>query len=72
VHLENEALAIEDLEGRRWEEKISRGGRRIRRGDIAASVSAVTKSESRMEEIQGQDRRSTGASQQWILAGEGG
>jgi hypothetical protein len=72
MHLENEALAIEDLKGRRWKEKISRGGRRIRRGDIAAGVSVVTKSESRVEEIQGQDRRSVGASQQWILAGEGG
>jgi hypothetical protein len=71
VQLENEALAIEDLEDSRWEEKVSRGGRRIRRGDIAAGVSAATKSESRMEEIQGQDRRSAGASQQWISAGEG-
>jgi hypothetical protein len=51
--LEDEALAIEDLEGRRWEEKGSRGGRRICCGDIAAGVSAATKSESRMEEIQG-------------------
>jgi hypothetical protein len=63
VHLENDALAIEDLEDRRWEEKVSRGGRRIRRGDIAAGVSAATKSESGVEEIQGQDRRSAGASQ---------
>jgi hypothetical protein len=46
VHLENEALAIEDLEGRRWEEKISRGGHQIYCGDIAAGVSAATKSES--------------------------
>jgi hypothetical protein len=51
--LEDEALAIEDLEGRRWEEKGSRGGRRIRHEDIAAGVSTATKSESRMEEIQG-------------------
>jgi hypothetical protein len=71
MHLENEALAIEDIEGRRWEEKGLRGGRQIRRGDIAAGVSAATKSESGVEEIQGQDRRSAGASQQWILAGEG-
>jgi hypothetical protein len=40
VHLENEALAIEDLKGRWWEEKVSRGGHWIRRGDIAAGVSA--------------------------------
>jgi hypothetical protein len=72
MHLEDEALAIEDLGGRQWEEKGSRGGRWICCGNIAAVVSATTKSESKMEEIQGQDRRSAGASQQWILAGEGG
>jgi hypothetical protein len=55
LHLKNESLAIEDLEGRRWEEKVSRGGRRIHRGDIAASVAAAAESESRMEEILGQD-----------------
>jgi hypothetical protein len=71
VHLENEALAIEYLEDRRWEEKVSRGGRQILRGDITAGFSAATKSESGVEEIQGQDRRSVGASQQWISAGKG-
>jgi hypothetical protein len=44
VHLENEALTIEDLEGRRWEEEVSRGGRWICRGDIADGVSATTRS----------------------------
>jgi hypothetical protein len=63
VHLENEALAIEDLEGHRWEEKGSRGGRRICREDIAAGVSAAARSESIVEEIQGHDQRSTGPSQ---------
>jgi hypothetical protein len=53
VHLEDEALASEDLEGRRWEENGSRGGRRICYGNIAVGVSAAIKSESRMEEIQG-------------------
>jgi hypothetical protein len=69
--LKNEALAIEDLEDHWWEEKVSRGGRRIRRGDITAGVSAVTKSQSGVEEIQGQDRRSAVASQQWVSTGEG-
>jgi hypothetical protein len=53
--LENEALAIEDLEGRRWEEMFSGRGRRIRRGDIAAGVSNAARFESRVEEIQSQD-----------------
>jgi hypothetical protein len=53
--LDNEALAIEGLEDRRWEEEVSRGGRWIRRGDIAAGVSAATRSESGVEEIQGKD-----------------
>jgi hypothetical protein len=39
--LENEAHAVERLEDRRWEEKVPRGSRRIRRGDIAAGVSAA-------------------------------
>jgi hypothetical protein len=63
VHLENEALAIEGPEDHWQEEEVSRGGRWICRGDFAAGVSAAAESESRMEEIQGQDRRSAGASQ---------
>jgi hypothetical protein len=63
VHLENEALAIEDLEGRRWKEEVSRGGRWICRRDIAAGVSAMTRSKSEVEEIQGQDRGSACTSQ---------
>jgi hypothetical protein len=45
VHLENEALAVEELEDRWWEEKVPRGSRRIRRRGMAAGVSAVTKSQ---------------------------
>jgi hypothetical protein len=55
VHLENEALSVKELEDRRWEEEVPRRDRRIRRGDIAASVSAVTKSKSGVEEVQGKD-----------------
>jgi hypothetical protein len=55
VHLENEALAVEELEGRRWEEEVPRGDHRSRRRNITAGVSAVTKSESGVEEVQGKD-----------------
>jgi hypothetical protein len=40
--LENEALAVEEHEDRRWEEKVPRGSRRIHRGDIAAGSAAGT------------------------------
>jgi hypothetical protein len=55
VNLENEALAVEELEGRRWEEEVSRGDRRGRRGNITTGVSTATKSESGVEEVQGKD-----------------
>jgi hypothetical protein len=41
--LEDEAVTVEELEDRRWEEEVPRGSRRIRRGDIAAGVSAAAK-----------------------------
>jgi hypothetical protein len=53
--LENEALAVEELEDRRWEEKVPRGSRRIRRSDVAADVSAAAKSQPGVEEIESED-----------------
>jgi hypothetical protein len=47
--LEDEALAVEELEDRRWEEEVPRGSRRIRRGDIATGVSAAAKSQPGVE-----------------------
>jgi hypothetical protein len=55
MHLEDEAFAVLEPEERRWEEKVPRGGCRIRRGDIAAGVSAVAKSQPGVEEVQGED-----------------
>jgi hypothetical protein len=50
--LEDEALAIEEPEDRRWEEEVPRGSRR---GNIAAGVSAAAKSQPGVEEIQSED-----------------
>jgi hypothetical protein len=44
VHLEDEAFAVQEPEDRRWEEKVPRGGCRIRHGDIATGVSAAAES----------------------------
>jgi hypothetical protein len=55
VHLENEANAVGELVDHRWEEKVSRGSRRIRRGDIAAGVSAAAKSQPGVEEVKSED-----------------
>jgi hypothetical protein len=55
VHLENEALAVEEPEVRRWEEEVPRGSRRIRRGDITAGVSTAAKSQLGVEEVQSED-----------------
>jgi hypothetical protein len=41
--LENEDLAVEEHEDGRWEEEVPRGSRRIRRRDIAASISVAAK-----------------------------
>jgi hypothetical protein len=53
--VEDEALAVEELEDRRWEEEVPRGSRRICRGDIAAGVSAAAKSQLGVEEVQSED-----------------
>jgi hypothetical protein len=55
VHLEDEALAVEELEDHRREEEVPRRSRRIRRGDIAAGVSAAAKSQLGVEEVQSKD-----------------
>jgi hypothetical protein len=55
VHLENEALAFQELEDCRRDEEIPRGSRRICREIIAASVSAAPKSQPRVEKVEGQD-----------------
>jgi hypothetical protein len=55
VHLENEALAVQELEDCQREEEILRGSRRIRRRVIAAGVSAVPKSQPRVEKVEGED-----------------
>jgi hypothetical protein len=55
VHLENEALVVQELEDCRREEEIPRGSRRICRRDIAAGVSAAPKSQPRVEEVEGED-----------------
>jgi hypothetical protein len=66
--MEYEAFTVEDREGHRWEEEGPRRGRRICCGDIAAGVSAAARSKSRVEKVQGQDRRPAGPSQQWVPA----
>jgi hypothetical protein len=55
VHLENEALAVQELEDCRREEEILRGSRQIRRRVVATSVSAAPKSQPRVEEVEGED-----------------
>jgi hypothetical protein len=55
VHLDDEAFAVQEPEDRRWEEKIPRGGRRIRCGGVAAGVSAAAKSQLGVEEVQRKD-----------------
>jgi hypothetical protein len=55
VHLENEALTVEELEDCRWEEEVPRGSRRIHRRDIATSVSAAVKSQLGVEEVKSKD-----------------
>jgi hypothetical protein len=47
--LEDEAFAVQEPEDRQWEEKVPRGGRRIRCGDVAAGVSAAPKSQAGVE-----------------------
>jgi hypothetical protein len=55
VHLENEALAVEEHEDWQWVEKVPRRSRRVRRGDIAAGASTAAKSQPGVEEVQGED-----------------
>jgi hypothetical protein len=55
VHLEDEALAVEELEDRQWEEEVPQGSRWIRCGDITAGVSAAAKSQLGVEEVQSED-----------------
>jgi hypothetical protein len=70
--LENEALAVEEHEDCRWEEKVPRGSRRIRRRNIAAGVSTAAKSQPAVEKVKSEDGGSAGAPQQWVSSGEGG
>jgi hypothetical protein len=53
--LENEVLAVQELEDSRREEEIPRGSRRIRRRDIAAGVSAAPKSHLGVEKVEGEN-----------------
>jgi hypothetical protein len=53
--LEDEALSVEELEDRRWEEEVPRGSHRIRHGDIAASASAAAKSQPVVEQVKSED-----------------
>jgi hypothetical protein len=55
VHLENEALVVQELEDCRWKKEIPRRSLRIRRGVIATSVSAAPKSQPRVEKVEGED-----------------
>jgi hypothetical protein len=52
VHLENEALIIQELEDRRREEEIPRGSRGIRRRVNATGVSPASKSRQGMEKVE--------------------
>jgi hypothetical protein len=55
VYLENEDLAVQELEDCRREEEILRGSRRIRRGINTAGVSATPESQPRVEKVKGED-----------------
>jgi hypothetical protein len=55
MHLENEALAVQELEDNRREEEIPRRSLRIRRRVIAAGVSTAPKSQPRVEKVEGED-----------------
>jgi hypothetical protein len=55
MHLDNETLAVQELEDCQWEEEIPRGNHRIRRRVITADVSAAPKSQPRVEEVEGED-----------------
>jgi hypothetical protein len=55
VHLENEALAVQELEDCWWEEEIPRRNRRIRHRVIAAGVSVALKSQPRVEKVESED-----------------
>jgi hypothetical protein len=55
MHLENEALAIEEHEDCQWEEEVPLGSCRIRRRDIAAGISAAAKSQPGVEEVKSED-----------------
>jgi hypothetical protein len=52
--LENEALTVQELEDRRWEEEILRGSHWIRHRVNAAGVSPASKSQQGMEKVEGQ------------------
>jgi hypothetical protein len=53
--LENEALAIQELEDCRRKEEIPRRNLRICRRVIATSVSTTPKSQPRVEKVKGED-----------------
>jgi hypothetical protein len=53
--LENEALAVQDLEDRWREEEIPGGSRRIRWRINVAGVSAATESQPGVEKVEGED-----------------
>jgi hypothetical protein len=55
VHLENEALTIQEHEDRRREEEIPGGSRWIRRRINTADFSPAPESQQRVEKIEGRD-----------------
>jgi hypothetical protein len=69
--LEDEIFPIEEHEDWRREENISRRGGWIRPAVNAADLSPAPESEQRVEEIQGEDRRLAGASEQRFHPGKG-
>jgi hypothetical protein len=58
--LEDEAVTVQDHEDHRREEEEPRRGRRISRRGSTADVSTAARSEPRVEEVEGEDRRLAG------------
>jgi hypothetical protein len=53
--LENEALAVQELDDCRQEKEIPRGSHRIRYRDITIGVSDAAKSQPGVEEVKSED-----------------
>jgi hypothetical protein len=66
VHLEDEAVAVQDHEGHRREEEGPRRGRRICRRGSTADVSTAARYKPRVEEVEDEDRRFASPPQQQI------